>query len=229
MPDRPVVFVPGLGGLFNLPVLLDWRGPTLSGWDFPPFVDYGQVFLKAFQEAGYRRNRDLFVAFYDWRKAVSDSARRYLMPWIERALRGSGSDKVILVGHSMGGLVARAYVQSSQYRGDVERLITLGTPHRGTPEAYFAWGGAELRWDPVANAVLNVYLWYLAHLHPFQSDLNRLGAIRSQGTGLRDLLPVDDYLHDQGPPLSPKAEDGLIERNLWGDLANRPNALSLLF
>ena len=139
MPRTPVVFVPGMGGSFNLLVLLDWRGPTLSGWNFPPFVNYGQRFLDTFRGAGYVQDTDLFVAFYDWRKSVIDSARSYLVPWIDRARSRSGQSKVVLVGHSMGGLVARAYVQSQQYRGDVERLITLGTPHRGAAQAYYVW------------------------------------------------------------------------------------------
>ena len=74
MSRTPVVFVPGLGGSFNLMVLLDWRGPTLSGWDFPPFVDYGKTFLDTFTRAGYTRDVDMFVAFYDWRKSVNDGA-----------------------------------------------------------------------------------------------------------------------------------------------------------
>jgi triacylglycerol lipase len=45
-----------------------------------------------------------------------------------------GADKVILVGHSMGGLAARAYLQSlgvNRYAGNVSTLITVGTPHLG--------------------------------------------------------------------------------------------------
>src|SRR4051794_38683554 len=103
MSRTPVVFVPGLGGSFNLMVQLDWRGPTLSGWDFPPFVDYGKTFLDTFTRAGYTRDVDLFVAFYDWRKSVSDSAASYLIPWIDRARSRSGQNKVILVAHSMAG------------------------------------------------------------------------------------------------------------------------------
>ena len=38
--------------------------------------------------------------------------------------------KVILVGHSMGGLAARSYLQSTR-GSDVDQLITIGTPHRG--------------------------------------------------------------------------------------------------
>ncbi|MEP7188349.1 MAG: permease [Roseiflexaceae bacterium] len=230
MPRTPVVFVPGLAGSFNLTVLLDWRGPTLSGWDFPPFVDQGKIFLDTFKRAGYTRDVDLFWAFYDWRKSASDNATNYLIPWIDRARSRSGQGKVILVAYSMGGLVSRSYIQSDAYRSrnDVERLITVGTPHRGAPEAYFPWEGGELRWDPTVNAVLKVYLWYLEHIHPFQSGLDILKTIRTQVPGIRDLLALDDYLTSQGPPSTPKLEDLMQQRNLWGDLALSPAGLTTL-
>jgi pimeloyl-ACP methyl ester carboxylesterase len=224
------VFVPGLGGSFNLMVLLDWRGPTLSGWDFPPFLDYGKAFIDTFTRAGYTRDVDLFVAFYDWRKSVGDNATNYLIPWIDRARSRSGKSKVILLGHSMGGLVSRSYIQGDAYtrRNDVERLITLGTPHRGAPEAYYPWEGGELRWDPTVNAVLKVYLWYLEHIHPFQTGLDTLKTIRSQAPGIRDLLSMDNYLTNQGPPPTPKQVALMHQRNLWGDIALTPAGLSTL-
>jgi len=228
MAKTPVVFVPGLGGSFNLTVLMDWRGPTLSGWDFPPFIDYGKMFLDAFERAGYKRGVDLFVAFYDWRKPVIESATNYLIPWIDRACSQSGHAKVDLVAHSMGGLVSRSYIQSDQYRGDVEQLVTLGTPHLGAPEAYYPWEGGELRWDATVSTVLNVYLWYLEHIHPFQSKLDPLKTIRTQVRGIRDLLPVDNYLVKQGPPPTPVPENQMNQRNLWGDVALTPAGLSTL-
>jgi triacylglycerol lipase len=46
-----------------------------------------------------------------------------------------GPRRVILVAHSMGGLVCRAYM--ARHGADrVQRLITLGTPHGGTVLAY---------------------------------------------------------------------------------------------
>jgi pimeloyl-ACP methyl ester carboxylesterase len=47
---------------------------------------------------------------------------------------------VHVIGHSMGGLIARAWVQA--YGGDahVRSITTLGTPHRGTPTALVAIG-----------------------------------------------------------------------------------------
>ena len=46
-----------------------------------------------------------------------------------------GFSKIHLIGHSKGGLIARRYVQ--HYGGDrrVKSLVTLGTPHHGTPTA----------------------------------------------------------------------------------------------
>lgn len=53
--------------------------------------------------------------------------------------------KVILIAHSMGGLVARAYMEDDGlYQNDVKTLITLGSPHQGVPVPW---------WDAVKSLV----------------------------------------------------------------------------
>ncbi|SHK47535.1 PGAP1-like protein [Fibrobacter sp. UWH5] len=42
------------------------------------------------------------------------------------------ASRYILIGHSMGGVVSREYVQGNFYNGDVDKIITLNTPHEGT-------------------------------------------------------------------------------------------------
>lgn len=43
------------------------------------------------------------------------------------------ASRYILIGHSMGGVVSREYVQNSTYyHGDVDKIITLDSPHEGT-------------------------------------------------------------------------------------------------
>lgn len=68
---------------------------------------------------------------------------QYLADAIELARQATGAGKVVLIGHSAGGLAARAYVSSfrvnaawTAYRGDVEQLITLAAPHRGQDFAF---------------------------------------------------------------------------------------------
>lgn len=47
-------------------------------------------------------------------------------------------DKVILVGHSMGGMIARNYVQNRGGAANVLGIITVGSPHHGSKLAPFA-------------------------------------------------------------------------------------------
>ncbi|WP_433265639.1 esterase/lipase family protein [Actinosynnema sp. CS-041913] len=55
---------------------------------------------------------------------------------IERICAQTGSDRVHVVGHSLGGLIARYYVQRLHGDARVRTLVTLGTPHGGTVAAY---------------------------------------------------------------------------------------------
>lgn len=54
---------------------------------------------------------------------------------IERLCERTGLDRLHIVGHSKGGLIARDYVQNHGGHRRVKSLITLGTPHHGTPTA----------------------------------------------------------------------------------------------
>ena len=46
-----------------------------------------------------------------------------------------GLNNFHIIGHSMGGLVAKRYIQSAGGEARVRSLITIGTPHHGTPTA----------------------------------------------------------------------------------------------
>ena len=68
-----------------------------------------------------------------------DSIRKYPDRYRQLASR------YILIGHSMGGVVAREYVQNSDYYyGDVDKIITLDSPHEGT-------GALEMQLDLVGH------------------------------------------------------------------------------
>lgn len=52
---------------------------------------------------------------------------------------------VDLVGHSLGGLIARAWAQELGGAPRLERLVTLAAPHRGTAAAYLLPQARDLR------------------------------------------------------------------------------------
>ncbi|MDH3282415.1 MAG: alpha/beta hydrolase, partial [Gammaproteobacteria bacterium] len=90
---------------------------------------------------------------YDWRRDNRVAARQ-LKALIDRQLpawRKHSYDrdaKVILIGHSMGGLVARYYLEvlKGENWRNCKALITLGTPYRGALNAvnYMANGYKKL-------------------------------------------------------------------------------------
>lgn len=51
-----------------------------------------------------------------------------------------GLERFHVVGHSKGGLIARHYIQNHGGAARVKSLITLGTPHHGTPLAALGVG-----------------------------------------------------------------------------------------
>jgi triacylglycerol lipase len=51
---------------------------------------------------------------------------------IEAICEASGSEQIHVVGHSLGGLIARYYVQRLGGHQRVHTCVTLGTPHEGT-------------------------------------------------------------------------------------------------
>jgi triacylglycerol lipase len=62
-------------------------------------------------------------------------------------LPGAGEASLMLVGHSMGGLVARAYLRRHG-PGRVAKLITLGTPHHGSRSARLGPGVDARQMEP---------------------------------------------------------------------------------
>jgi triacylglycerol lipase len=68
--------------------------------------------------------------------SVQQLAER-LVAEVERILMATGTDKVHLVGHSLGGVVIAQAIADSRLTGRVDTVITLGSPFGGSP-----WAGA---------------------------------------------------------------------------------------
>ena len=81
-------------------------------------------------------NFDVYTYDYDWRLDLETTAED-LDKYIDNILEDPDVDQVNLVGHSLGGLLARQYVTSSASRAlKVEQVISLGTPYLGAPKSF---------------------------------------------------------------------------------------------
>ena len=75
---------------------------------------------------------------------------------IEAICAATGAPRLALIAHSMGGLVARAYLRRAG-AARIAKLITIGTPHRGSMLAWTFCGAclAQMRPDSRWLAALN--------------------------------------------------------------------------
>ena len=112
---------------------------------------------------GYVHNRSAFLALkrqlkragfryvdgvnYNALEGIPQAAAR-LGAEVERVLQATGEDRVMIVGHSMGGMVSRYYVQELGGEDTVDTVITLGSPHAGSYTSYIGVGEAATQLRP---------------------------------------------------------------------------------
>lgn len=82
---------------------------------------------RQFRKAG---KGPLYGFNYPWFDSVDRNVPR-LARFVERVCAETGSDRVILVAHSLGGLISLEYSHSPGGEGRVAQCITIGTPHAG--------------------------------------------------------------------------------------------------
>ena len=96
---------------------------------------------------GFMSNRGLWMRFRQWLAVANigpvytvtlepivgsiDAMATSLQDRIEEILRVTGQEKIIVVAHSMGGLVTRAYMAEAGSTR-IALFVTLGAPHHGT-------------------------------------------------------------------------------------------------
>jgi pimeloyl-ACP methyl ester carboxylesterase len=99
-------------------------------------VDNRSVF--SVMQRSLRKRGFAHVCTWNYSPLLSDVSRGAadLGAHIEHICAQTGHDRVHVVGHSLGGLIARYYVQRQGGDRRVDSLVTLGTPHQGSVWAH---------------------------------------------------------------------------------------------
>lgn len=101
---------------------------------------YGRVSRYLCDQLGLVEGQNFRPFPYDWRRdnrVVAQRLESQAMDWLKqwRASSGHADAKLVLIGHSMGGLVARWFLECLGGWKVTRTLMTLGTPHRGSLNA----------------------------------------------------------------------------------------------
>lgn len=187
-PD-PVIIIPGILGSWekNGKLIID---PVLHTYD---------DLINTFVLNGFVEGDTIFSFPYEWRDTNIFTAG-LLRDKINEVQAICGCDKVDIVAHSMGGLVARYYIQSGLYENDVDQLIFIATPHLGSPKAYLAWEGGEFGFQFRDN-ILEFILRQEARKKGFDDLFDYIQ--NRPVNSVQQLLPTFDYLLEQGIGLRP--------------------------
>ena len=115
-------------------------GATEAFGYIDPFADTYSDFIAYLTASKWKEGADFWVFTYDTlRIGVRDNAKN-LEAFVRRVKAETGSDKVTIVAHSQGCLVARYYAECLD-KDSVESLILLAPPNHGVLEAYKATQG----------------------------------------------------------------------------------------
>jgi|GEM_PF-3064416 pimeloyl-ACP methyl ester carboxylesterase len=179
---NPVILVPGILGSWNFGF----------GWELDPILHIHDNLWSALEEAGYQEGVDLFAFPYNWRLANTYNALE-LKNKIDEVKAICDCDQVDIIAHSMGGLVARAYIQLLDYENDIDQLVFLATPQRGAPKAYLMWEGGEVG-KKIQDKIQQRIFKLEAELNGYSSVFDYLNNMPMES--VKELLPIDDYLKD---------------------------------
>ncbi|MBL7078644.1 alpha/beta fold hydrolase [Candidatus Shapirobacteria bacterium] len=181
----PIILLPGLGASWNTDGILTGAQKPQGEWQMTPFVNIYDNLANSLINSGYELGNDLFVFNYDWRQPISNIAND-LDLFIQNNI---GDQEINLVGHSLGGLVARAWWQDN-HDEKINKIITLGSPHQGVLQAYEALAGGKISdsfsWG---SAALNILLRLRNPIYKTNAQI-----IQNEAPVLNDLVPVFDFL-----------------------------------
>ena len=128
------------------------------------YLDLYNMLTREFGSGG-SNNYDVQFFPYDWRLSNIETASK-----LDSFIEEKEYEEVILVCHSMGGIVASIYI--AQY-GDskIDKLITLGTPYLGSPKTLYAFHTGMMMDNLVASIATHLILKAIAPNMPSAYEL----------------------------------------------------------
>ncbi|MDD2483117.1 MAG: alpha/beta fold hydrolase [Candidatus Shapirobacteria bacterium] len=204
-----IIIIPGLGASWNSEAIVYDHDVGNDQWKMTPFVKNYDGLIDALKENSLEENTDYYVWNYDWRKPLKDIVTD-LNSFINQKIKSG--EKVILIGHSLGGLTSRIWAEDNKNDSRLEKVITLGSPHLGSVDAYEAWNGGQIS---DLSKVSSIAFKILLELKGLTTKTN-MEAVRTYIPSVKDLLPTFNFVTKNGTDFTNQLEtknDYLKDKN----------------
>ncbi len=188
---KPIIFLPGLLGSWNKEAILHNKSVGIFDWKITPIAKEYEGIEKTFNNIGYETDKDIFFFGYDWRKSIDQITNDLRAFYLQKVQLNTGENKVELVGHSLGGLVARIYGQKYAL-ANIDKIITIGSPHQGVAQSYRAVEGGEFDENDKFQWLAQKIILQL-YKNKIKSDRQ---TINEKMPVLKDLFPIYNFLYD---------------------------------
>lgn len=195
--EKKIFILPGLGASWNSEAIVFGNNVNDNQWKMTPFVNNYDGLIELLDNNGLIRDEDYFVWNYDWRRTLEDIETNF-DEYVE-SKNLDENDEIYLVGHSLGGLIARLWASDNINDYEIKEVITLGSPHLGSLDSYSVWNGAEILTNKGISSIAFKILLGLQNKSFLIKDLDK---VRSFAPITKDLLPVFDYALKSGKLLS---------------------------
>ena len=166
--------------------------------------------------------------------ASIESFAAQLAAKVDEVRATTGSRRVVIVAHSMGGLVVRAYLRRYG-SGSIARVLTIGSPHHGSVFAWFFPGAAlaqmragnawlaELNEAPLDPSLrfVSLWSWHDSMVAPqTSSELPGAVDVALRGVGHNALLGDDAvFAFALGEIVAAREENARLEARASGERA----------
>jgi hypothetical protein len=195
-PKKKIFVLPGLGASWNSNAIVYNQQVSDNSWKMTPFVNNYDGLIEDLEKNGLVKDQDFFVWNYDWRRPISEIEDKFNNFLNSKNI--SNNDEIYLVGHSLGGIVARLWGQDHPGDQRLKKITELGSPNMGSLDTYSVWNGGIVSDSKSVSSVAFQILLNLQNKN-VTPDLNKL---RSYAPIAKDLLPTfDNYVLKNGKVL----------------------------
>ncbi len=204
IPVTKVFVVPGFGASWNANAFASCSFDNdPNHWSLASYAESVYTpLLTALSSSGW----DTRAFYYDWRQEIPINSSTLANTISNNTLP---NEKANLVGHSMGGLVSREYLENSS-GVKLNKFLTAGSPHMGVPQAYPAWSGGDIWQDNfITKIAMTLFLKHCAGL--FSND--RI-AVQQNVPSINNVLPIFDYLKSVKTGIF-KSWINMLAKNNW--------------